>query len=130
MKRVPAIAKQRRDFHLTVLGRTLEHLGVQMYKRRDVAIAELVANCWDAGASNVWITAPERGVYSADRSSIIITDDGEGMNADQVENEYLVVGRNRREDVRAMEASPTTPSTKVEIGAASKKTSAVIGIAP
>jgi len=59
MKKVPTIDNQRRDFHLTVLGRTLEHLGVQMYKRRDVAIAELVANCWDEGASNVWITASE-----------------------------------------------------------------------
>ena len=42
-----------RNFHIRVLGRTLEHLGVQMYKRRDIALAELVANSWDAGAKEV-----------------------------------------------------------------------------
>ncbi|HYJ85619.1 MAG TPA: ATP-binding protein [Pyrinomonadaceae bacterium] len=115
-----------RDFHLTVLGRTLEHLGVQMYKRRDVAIAELVANCWDAGANNVWITAPERGNYSAEKSRIIITDDGEGMNADQVENEYLVVGRNRREDSRTVVGQQSAPSVNTEAGSANRKSSVVM----
>jgi len=100
--------KKTIEFHLTVLGRTLEHLGVQMYKRRDVAIAELVANCWDAGAHNVWISAPERSEYSADRSNIIITDDGVGMNADQIEHEYLVVGRNRREPETAIKEDQST----------------------
>jgi len=88
--------ERRREFTITVLGRTLEHLGVQMYKRRDVAIAELVANCWDAGAGNVWITVPEQCDYEQASSRIVITDDGTGMNDDQVQDEYLVVGRNRR----------------------------------
>ena len=86
-----------REFHVQVLGRTLQHLGVQMYKRRDVAIAELVANCWDAGAKRVWVDVPE-GNYDASTSVITITDDGIGMTANQVENKYLVVGRNRRTD--------------------------------
>jgi hypothetical protein len=93
-----AVSTHTRDFTITVLGRTLEHLGVQMYKRRDVAIAELVANCWDAGATHVTIMIPEPGSYDPDTSSIVITDDGAGMDEDQVQNEYLVVGRNRRKD--------------------------------
>lgn len=84
------------DFYFTVLGRTLEHLGVQMYKHRDVAIAELVANSWDAGASKVHIQVPDERQYDKDSSEITIIDDGFGMNDDQVQNEYLVVGRNRR----------------------------------
>jgi hypothetical protein len=49
----------QRNYRMAVLGRTLEHLGVQMYKRRDTAIAELVANSWDANASNVWVDLPK-----------------------------------------------------------------------
>ena len=39
-----------RKYTMAVLGRTLEHLGVQMYKQRPAALAELVAN---AGAPDV-----------------------------------------------------------------------------
>jgi hypothetical protein len=85
-----------RLFHITVLGRTLEHLGVQMYKRRDIAIAELVANSWDAGATRVDIFIPNTSEYQAESSEIIILDNGIGMSDDDVENQYLVVGRNRR----------------------------------
>ncbi|MGB8647290.1 MAG: ATP-binding protein [Anaerolineae bacterium] len=89
-------APHSRTFHITVLGRTLEHLGVQMYKRRDIAIAELVANSWDAGATQVDIAVPGADHYQPEASEISITDNGTGMDDDQVENEYLVVGRNRR----------------------------------
>src|SRR6478752_3763552 len=85
------------DLFITVLGRTLEHLGVQMYKRRDTAIAELVANCWDAGASRVKIMVPDPETYDMNTSTVIIEDDGGGMSTKQVQDEYLVVGRNRRE---------------------------------
>lgn len=91
-------AEKRREFTITILGRLLEHLGVQMYKRRDVAIAELVANCWDAGAERVRISVPDAGEYDPNGSSITLLDDGRGMEPDQVEDEYLVVGRNRRSD--------------------------------
>lgn len=84
-----------RVFHLQVLGRTLEHLGSQMYKRRDSAIAELIANCWDAGATKVDVDLPTAD-YSKTDSAITITDDGVGMTEVQVEDDYLVLGRNRR----------------------------------
>src|SRR5215471_11922996 len=91
-----ANSEEIRTYSIMVLGRTLEHLGVQMYKRRDIAIAELVANCWDAGANNVFIEVPEAGDYDISTSVITILDDGRGMNPDQVQDQYLVVGRNRR----------------------------------
>lgn len=100
-----------RTFHMAVLGRTLEHLGVQMYKRRDTAIAELVANCWDANATNVWVTIPDED-YDQTTSTFIVEDDGDGMSDDDVEDQYLVVGRNRRraeaEAAKAAEG-PTEP---------------------
>lgn len=86
-----------REYTIDILGRTLEHLGVQMYKRRDTAIAELVANCWDAGAKRVDITIPDAGSYDRAVSSIVIEDNGRGMTPDEVQDDYLVVGRNQRE---------------------------------
>ena len=84
-----------RDFRIQVLGRTLEHLGVQMYKRRDTAVAELVANSWDAGATRVDVTIPT-AAYNPDTSEMVVEDNGSGMKEDDVQEQYLVVGRNRR----------------------------------
>jgi Histidine kinase-, DNA gyrase B-, and HSP90-like ATPase len=91
-----SVPSKERVFRIAVLGRTLEHLGVQMYKRRDTAIAELVANCWDAGAQNVWVSLPA-AEYDRAASVIIVEDDGTGMSDEDVEDHYLVVGRNRRQ---------------------------------
>jgi hypothetical protein len=91
-----ALQVRSREFHITVLGRTLEHLGTQMYKRRDVALAELVANCWDAGATEVAIIVPQPANYDAATSAISITDNGCGMSEGEIDDEYLVIGRNRR----------------------------------
>lgn len=87
-----------RQFRMAIMPRTLEHFGVQMYKHRDAALAELVANAWDAGASNVWISVPEWSDYSMTESEIVIADDGVGMDPDDIEPLYLVVGRNRRSE--------------------------------
>lgn len=89
--------ESRLDLRLRVLGRTLEHLGVQTYKRRDTAIAELVANCWDAGADRVTIAVPTPSDYDPEVSEIVIRDDSCGMDETEVQNAYLVVGRDRRE---------------------------------
>lgn len=86
-----------RDFELVVLGRTLEHLGTQLYKRRDVAIAELVANAWDAGATRVEVSLPI-GDYDPGNDIIEIIDNGQGMTPDEVATAYLSIGRNRRSD--------------------------------
>ncbi|MCF8463649.1 MAG: ATP-binding protein [Flavobacteriales bacterium] len=85
-------------FELQILGRTLEHLGSQMYKRRNAAIAELVANSWDAGAHKVYITVPIESEYNKTTDSIVIEDDGSGMDRNAIQDAYLVIGRNQREE--------------------------------
>ena len=94
----PVVATTDKTFHLTVLGRTLEHMGVQLYKKRPAAIAELVANAWDAGATSVKIVIPKPESYDSKQSIIVIKDNGSGMDENDVEDKYLVIGRNRRED--------------------------------
>ncbi|MDI6099239.1 ATP-binding protein [Actinoplanes sp. NEAU-A12] len=89
-------APVEKDFSIAVMGRTLEHLGVQMYKRRDAALAELVANAWDAGATEVVITLPDPRTYNREQDEIIVRDDGAGMTDESLQSDYLVIGRNRR----------------------------------
>ncbi|HBM16114.1 MAG TPA: hypothetical protein DD381_07230 [Lentisphaeria bacterium] len=90
------MTERTKIFHIKILGRLLELLGVQMYKHRDAAVAELVANSWDAGAKHVWITIPTGTEYNKDISEISIEDDGCGMNEASLQDKYLVIGRNRR----------------------------------
>jgi len=97
-KRQPSTTTVYAPLKFKVLGRTLEHFGVQMYKRREVAIAELVANCWDAGATEVIIDLPDPSKYNPDTSRIVIRDTGCGMDRDEVQDSYLVLGRNRRRE--------------------------------
>lgn len=85
------------ELRIAILGRTLEHLGVQMYKRREAAIAELVANAWDAGARTVRIRIDGDSDYDKSSSAIVVEDDGCGMTFESVRDHYLLVGRNRRE---------------------------------
>lgn len=56
----------------------------------DVALTELVANAWDAGASHVKIFIPE------DRNQILyIEDDGVGMTEEEFQNHWMKLRYNR-----------------------------------
>jgi hypothetical protein len=76
-------------------GRIIDHLGIQMYEKPVAAIAELVANAWDADATTVEITLPDSLSTGA---TIKIVDDGIGMTLKECEDRYLNVGLGRRED--------------------------------
>lgn len=90
--------KIKKQYYIKVLGRTIELLGVQMYKQRDAAIAELIANCWDAGAKEVYVEIPTEAEYKKSNSVIKIIDTGTGMSQDAIQTDYLVLGRNRRKE--------------------------------
>jgi len=87
---------EKRELRFTVLGRTVEHFGVQMYKRRDVALAEFVANAWDAGSTTVDVQLPDPETYSQGNAVVRIEDNGRGMSLEEVADGFLVLGRNRR----------------------------------
>lgn len=72
---------------------TIEHLGVKMYSHLPNAVAELVANAYDADATVV------RVVVHADASgeSLSVEDDGHGMSYEDFQDKYLRIGRNRRD---------------------------------
>lgn len=84
-----------RKLFLKFTGRVLEHLGIQMYQKPVDAVSELVANAWDADATEVKITLPRNYTRG---SKIVVADNGLGMSFKQCEKEFLEVGRNRRGD--------------------------------
>jgi uncharacterized protein (TIGR02391 family) len=71
---------------------TIEHLGVKMYSNIPNAIAELIANAYDAEAENAHIKL----VDTTGNKSIQIIDDGVGMDFDEINNKFLRIGRKRR----------------------------------
>jgi hypothetical protein len=74
---------------------TIEHLGIKMYSQLPYALAELIANAYDAAADSVEIF-----LYDEDSQNmrIVIKDDGEGMSYGDVRDRFLVIGRKRRDD--------------------------------
>lgn len=84
---------------------TIKHLGLQMYSTLPPVIGELVANAWDANATEVTITIPEEQI-NQQTSEIIICDNGIGMSDKDVRSKYLIIGRDRRETEPSDETPP------------------------
>ena len=78
---------------MTFEANTIKHLGVKMYSNLPPALAELVANAYDACATTLDVH-----FYDVDEKKIVLTDNGVGMSFDEVNNYFLKIGRNRRED--------------------------------
>ena len=73
---------------------TIEHLGVKMYSVLPNAIAELIANAYDAEAKVVNVVLKE----DEGEKSISVIDDGVGMTFQEINNNFLRIGRKRREE--------------------------------
>ncbi len=78
---------------LTFDPMTIEHLGSNMYSRLPNAVAELVANSYDADATRIVVRVRGRG----DNQYIAVDDDGHGMSRNDLAEKYLRIGRNRRQ---------------------------------
>lgn len=112
-------------YKMTISRLTVDKLGVKLYDRVSAVLAELVANSYDADATEVVIKAP-MGLYLAtkkkenpeesgtvdekfileDRGYILeIEDNGIGMTPVEVNEFYLKVGAERRNDPRRGDTS-------------------------
>ncbi|KAF2516044.1 ATP-binding protein [Flavobacterium foetidum] len=74
---------------------TIEHLGISLYSQLPSVLSELVSNSWDADAEKVTIEF----IDNNPDKEIIYTDDGTGMTFDELNEKYLVIGRNRRVEI-------------------------------
>jgi len=67
----------------------------------EVALTELVANAWDAGASLVDLTIPPTNALA-----LTVEDDGHGMNAAQFKGRWMKLGYNRLKHQSALVEFP------------------------
>ena len=70
------------DYLLRTLGRIAHD--------PDVALTELVANAWDAGASSIDITIP-----TEKQNTLVVADDGHGMSTVQFKIRWMTLGYDR-----------------------------------
>ena len=99
-------------YTMTISRLTVDKLGVKLYDRVSAVIAEIVANSYDADAPKVTIRAPmgewlatkSKGKVS-DRGFVVeVQDSGCGMTVEDVNQFYLKVGKERRNDPKRQEA--------------------------
>lgn len=85
---------------------TVDKLGIKLYDKVANVVAEMIANSYDGDAElvnvkiplNAWL-ANKTGGKVRDRGLVIsVEDDGHGMQRDRMNQNYLVVGSNPRED--------------------------------
>lgn len=75
-------------YEMTVNLQVINHLGLNLYSNTSAVLSEAVANSWDADATTVDIIVGN--------DTITITDNGCGMDIDDINNKYLTVGYQKR----------------------------------
>lgn len=78
------------NFKFDVDVNVINHLGVGLYSSTPAALTELVANAWDADATEVTIDIDPTA------EMIVIQDDGHGMTPQAIQQRFLNVGFSRR----------------------------------
>ena len=86
----PAEAETAPKYRMTVSLNVLYHLGIGLYSNIPAVLSELVANAWDADATEVDITIKPN-------ERIIVEDNGHGMTLEDINDRFLNVGYQRRE---------------------------------
>ena len=83
-----------KPFRLEFSNRVIEHLGIKLYQNKPTnVVAEFLSNCWDADATKVFI---DLKIGTDQKPCIVITDNGRGMTRNELTDEFLIIGRNRR----------------------------------
>jgi len=82
----------------------VEHLGLNLYSNTAAALTEIIANAWDADATEVHINV------DSDFKRIIIEDNGHGMSVEDINEKFLKVAYKRRL------SAPTSPNGRPVMG--------------
>lgn len=86
---------EKENIQFTMNYQALKMFGRQQYSNAWAALSELVANGFDAKATDVHVYIDMR---EKQHSLIEIIDNGYGMDDADLKNKYAIIGRNRRKD--------------------------------
>ena len=82
----------KKKFKFNISLSVLNHLGRSLYRNFTTVIGEAISNSWDADAENVWI------YINQDNRTLVIKDDGIGMNREDFQNKFLKIGYSKRKN--------------------------------
>ena len=95
-----------KPYVMTISRTTVDKLGIKLYDKASAVVSELIANAYDADAETVtveiplgrWLATKSEGKIVDQGLEIIIKDDGHGMTPDVINDFFLRVGINPRQD--------------------------------
>ena len=91
---------------MTISLNVLNHMGLNLYSNTPAVLAEVIANSWDADATEVKVN------FDLNNKTITISDNGCGMNLDDVNSKYLYVGHQKRPPSGGSQEEFLTPKYK------------------
>lgn len=92
---------------MTISLNVLTHLGLNLYSNTPAVIAEVIANAWDADATEIDVD------FDIKAGTITVADNGRGMDLKAVNNRYLYVGYQKR---NGQDAEVLTPKGRKPMG--------------
>ncbi|MDE5765825.1 MAG: ATP-binding protein [Clostridia bacterium] len=103
--------EKKSPFNITIDRQVIKLLGAHLYGDTPSVVNELIANSHDAGAHNVWITIKTTKPYQ-----IYVQDDGIGMSIPEINDYYLNIGYNRRQEVTLRKELKTNNIDRYDMG--------------
>lgn len=85
-------------FRMSIDYNVLNHLGINLYSNIPAVLSEVVANSYDADATEVNITIHN--------NEVTIIDDGCGMSENEINEKYLLVGYQKRNSANGTTVTP------------------------
>lgn len=83
-------------YQMTISLNVLNHLGLSLYSNTPAVLAEVIANAWDADATEVRVD------FDLHENSITVTDNGVGMDNADINGKYLYVGYQKRDSAKGL----------------------------
>ena len=87
------MSEDNKKLIMTFDPKVIEHLGIRMYSTIPPVLGQLIANAYDADATEVKVELEDSGC-----KKIIVKDNGIVMSFTDINEKFLVIGRNRRTD--------------------------------